>query len=108
MKTLKIFIFLFLLISCSDKKTEFKLSEFDKVLGAENVATLDFLTSDFEKDFLKRQYPNLNTENAYKEFLTDLRDGKDDWLKISRKARERFEFSDLRLEMYAGFGSNKR
>ncbi len=77
------------------------MSEFDKVLGNENVATLNFLTSDFENDFLKRQYPNLSTENAYQEFLTDLRDGKtDNWQSISKKAREKFKSSDLRLEMY--------
>ena len=101
MKILKLSIFLILIISCSDKKTEHRISEFDKVLGNENVAILDLLTSDFENDFLKRQYPNLNTEKAYQKFLTDLRDGKtDNWQSVSKKARETFKSSDLRLEMY--------
>ena len=101
MKILKLFIFIALIISCTGKKTVDKLSEFDKVLGQENVATLDFLVSDFENDFLKRQYPNLDTENAYRQFLIDLRDNKtENWKRVSEKGREKFESSDLRLEIY--------
>ena len=101
MKILKAFILIALIISCADKKKEDKISEFDKVLGEENVATLNFLVSDFENDFLKRQYPNLDTENAYRQFLTDLRDEKsENWKSISHKARDKFKLSDLRLEMY--------
>ncbi|GAA4817102.1 hypothetical protein GCM10023330_27180 [Litoribaculum gwangyangense] len=90
-----------LIISCADKKSEKQTSEFDKVLGIENVVTLNFLVSDFENDFLKRQYPNLDTENAYRQFLTELRDEKtENWKRISEKARNKFKSSDLRLEMY--------
>ena len=39
-KILLPFIFLLLIISCADKKSEKQTSEFDKVLGIENVATL--------------------------------------------------------------------
>ena len=100
-KILILFIFLLLIISCADKKSENQASEFDKVLGIENIATLDFLISDFENDFLKRQYPNLDTENAYRQFLTELRDEKtENWKSISEKARNKFKASDLRLEMY--------
>ena len=100
-KILLPFIFLLLIISCADKKSEKKTSEFDKVLGIENVATLNFLVSDFENDFLKRQYPNLDTENAYRQFLTELRDEKNEnWKSISEKARNKFKASELRLEMY--------
>ncbi|WP_166966800.1 hypothetical protein [Yeosuana marina] len=101
MKILKTFIFLILIISCSDKKTEHEISEFDKILGKENVATLDFLVSDFENNFLKIQYPNLDTEDAYRQFLTELRDEKTgNWKRISKKAKDKFKSSDLRLEMY--------
>ena len=100
-KILLPFIFLLLIISCADKKSEKQTSEFDKVLGIENVATLNFLVSDFENDFLKRQYPKLDTENAYRQFLTELRDEKTkNWKSISQKARNKFKSSDLRLEMY--------
>jgi hypothetical protein len=101
MKIIKIFILLLLITNCSDKKAEKQLTEFDKILGKENSVTLTYLVSDFEKDFLKRQYPNLDTKSAYRNFLTELRDGKtDNWRKISEKSRERFKSSDLRLEMY--------
>jgi hypothetical protein len=101
MKFIKTFIFFILIISCSDKKAEINTSEFDKVLGKENIKILDFLVSDFENDFLKRQYPNLDTENAYRQFLTELRDEKtENWKSISEKARNKFKSSDLRLEMY--------
>ncbi|WP_460219404.1 hypothetical protein [Psychroserpens sp. MEBiC05023] len=101
MKFIKTFIFFILIISCSDKKAEINTSEFDKALGKENIKTLDFLVSDFENDFLKRQYPNLDTENAYRQFLTELSDEKtENWKSISKKARNEFKASDLRHEMY--------
>ncbi|HLV39754.1 hypothetical protein [Xanthomarina sp.] len=94
-------MFIALIISCSDKKTADKISEFDKVLGKENVATLDFLVSDFENSFLKRQYPNLNTVNAYRQFLLQLRDRKTENLKtISQNAEKKFRLSKLILEIY--------
>lgn len=97
MVIIRAFIILFLISSCSEKQ----VSEFDKILGKENTETLTYLVSDFEKDFLKRQYPNLDTESAYRNFLTELRDGKtDNWRKISEKSRELFKSSDLILEMY--------
>ena len=65
MKIIKIFILFILFASCAHKKPENKISEFNKVLGKENIATLDFLVFDFEKGYLKRQYPNLDTEKAY-------------------------------------------
>lgn len=101
MKFLKIFIFFTLIISCSDKKSENEISEFNNILGKENINLLDFLVSDFENDFLKKQYPNLGTENAYRQFLIELRDNKtENWGRISQKARDKFKSSDLRLEMY--------
>ena len=101
MKFIKTFIIFILIISCSDKKTENNTSEFDKVIGKENIETLDLLVSDFENNFFKRQYPNLDTEKAYRQFLTELRDEKtENWKSISEKARNKFKASDLRLEMY--------
>lgn len=94
-------MFLALIINCSDKKAEEKIAEFDRILGKENIATLNYLISDFENDFLKSQYPNLNTENAYEQFLIEIRDGKTNyWKRISQKARDKFKSSDLRLEIY--------
>jgi hypothetical protein len=101
MKILKTLMLFALIISCSDKKTDDNILEFDNVLGKENVETLDYLVSDFENDFLKSQYQNLDTENAYRRFLTDLRDDKtENWKSISEKASKKFDSSTLRLEMY--------
>ena len=44
---------------------------FEKTLGKENVETLNSLIENFETKTLKKEYPNLTTENSYKEFLKD-------------------------------------
>lgn len=101
MKIIKIFIFIALIISCSDKKTEDKISEFDKVLGKENSETLNLLVSEFENDFLKKQYPNLDIENSYRKFLTETSGGKIDYTKaITEKSKNIFDKSQLRLEIF--------
>ena len=101
MKNFKLVILLFFVMGCSDKKTKNKSFEFDTILGKNNVETLNFLVTDFENNFLIKQYPNYDIEVAYRHFLTDLQDNKtSDFPMISRKARERFKSSDLRLEMY--------
>lgn len=101
MNIIKTIIFLALITSCGEIESDQNILEFDKTLGEQNVATLDYLVSDFENDFLKRQFPNLKTENAYKEFLTGLRDKKtDEWKKISTKSRLKFEKSALKDEIY--------
>ncbi len=100
MRILELLILLFLITSCSDKKSGSTTPEFDHVLGKENTETLNLLVSDFENDFLKRQYPHLNIENAYRQFLIDLSSRKTDWENISEKARDKFASSDLRHEIY--------
>lgn len=98
MKFLKLFIILFLIVSCSKNKN---IEKFEKILGKENSETLTYLVNDFENDFLKRQYPELNTNKAYEQFLVDLRDEKqlnlDDFYK---KSYEVFKKSELRLMLY--------
>jgi len=101
MKILKTLIVLFIIVSCSVKKTEYQITEFDKVLGAENSKTLNSLVSDFEKDILIKTYPNLNTEKAYKQFLIDVNENKlTFWNKISSENRKKFNDSKLKLEIY--------
>ena len=88
-----------LTFSCSNEKD---IAEFEKVLGKENSETLTYLVNDFESDFLKRQYPNLDTKRAYKQFLTELSKGETEyWKKISKSSREHLKESDLRLEIYS-------
>ena len=99
MKFINIIIILLLTFSCSTKKD---ISEFEKILGKKNSKTLTYLVNDFESDFLKRQYPNLDTKNAYKQFLTELSKGKTEyWEKISESSREYLKKSNLRLEIYS-------
>ena len=100
MKYLKSLTVVILFISfwgCSHDKF---VTKFENTLGRENSQTLTELISDFESDFLKRQYPNLNTKSAYGKFLTDLRDEKTDWKKISEESRAKFDNSSLKNEIY--------
>ncbi|PKV50279.1 hypothetical protein ATE84_2334 [Aquimarina sp. MAR_2010_214] len=79
-----------------------KQTKFEKILGKENSETLDYLVSNFENDFLKNLYPNLELEQAYKRFLTELKDNKTDhWREISKKSKIRFQKSKLKLEIYS-------
>ncbi|AUC80785.1 hypothetical protein [Lacinutrix sp. Bg11-31] len=100
MKILKIMMILLLLTSCSDKKTEKKLTEFDKILGKENSETLHLLVSEFENDFLKRQYPNLDIKSGYEKFVTEISENKIEFVEFSEKSRNLFYESKLRLEIY--------
>jgi len=99
MKFIYLTIILLLTFSCSNEKD---IAEFEEVLGKENSETLTYLVNDFELDFLKRQYPNLETKKAYKQFLTELSKGETEyWKKISKSSREYLKKSDLRLEIYS-------
>ncbi|MFT6699473.1 MAG: hypothetical protein ACJAVD_000972 [Porticoccaceae bacterium] len=69
-------------------------NEFEKTLGKENVETLNSLIENFETKTLKKEYPSLKTENAYKEFLKDI-------LKTnSIDRRKTFPESKLKLNIY--------
>ncbi|MDO7174205.1 hypothetical protein [Mariniflexile sp. AS56] len=101
MKIFKIFIILLLITSCSDKINENKITEFDKILGTENSKTLNSLVVEFENDFLKRQYPNLNIERAYLKFITEISEGEiEKFVGFSQKSRSLFDKSTLRPEIY--------
>jgi hypothetical protein len=101
MKIIKVFIILLLIFSCSNKKTENQITEFDKVLGIENSKTLDSLVTEFENDFLKRQYPDLDTENAYLKLLTEISNGAiEHFVGFSDKSQTLFNKSTLRFEIY--------
>ena len=98
MKFIKLIIISLLTFSCSNNK---EIAEFEKILGKENSETLTYLVNDFESDFLKRQYPNLNTRKAYRKFLDELSNLEiEHWQKISKESRDVFKNSDLRLEIY--------
>jgi len=85
--------------SCYEKQIR---RDFETVLGKENNETINYLVSNFETEFLKSQYPNLSTTEAYKEFLIELRDGNtQDWRDLSSEARSFFSKSELNKQMYS-------
>jgi hypothetical protein len=88
----KVIFILFTMISFSIYSQQI---EFEKTLGKENVETLNSLIKDFETKTLKNEYPNLKTENAYKEFLKDI-------LKYNYSLLENriFPESKLKLNIY--------
>ena len=99
MKFVNLFILFLLTLSCSHNQ---EIVIFEKVLGKENSETLSFLVNDFETDFLKKQYPTLNTKKAYKKFLSELESGKTDLLEnISKESKIKFEQSNLKNEIYS-------
>lgn len=99
MKAFKTFIILILFVCCKDAKKE--STEFDKILGEENTNTLNLLVTEFENDFLKRQYPNLDIESAYLKFVTQISEGKTEhFIEYPKKSRDLFNRSIFRLEVY--------
>lgn len=85
---------------CSNGTDTF-ITDFETTLGQENSRLLTELVSDFENDFLKRQYPNIEIDSAYKKLMRELRDGQTDyWEKIFAKSRNAFEMSSLKSEIY--------
>ncbi|WAC01310.1 hypothetical protein N7U66_14640 [Lacinutrix neustonica] len=98
MKVLKLFLVLVFFLGCSKNEN---IKQFETVLGKENSETLTYLVEGFENDFLKKQYPELNTKKAYRQFLIDLRaesqDTREKFFKVNRNI---FDSSTLKLEMY--------
>jgi len=97
MKFIKTIIILFLICSCTNDK---QIAEFESVFGKEKSETLTFLVSDFENDFLKNQYPNLSTVEAYKYFLHQFAiQDTSNFRKMSNKSEKRFNKNDFRFEI---------
>ncbi len=99
MKIINLLLIGFLTMSCSNQKS---IAEFENVLGKENSETLTYLVQDFENDFLKSQFPNLETDKAYEQFLKELIDGNGRvWKDISQESRKLFANSTLKYEIYS-------
>ena len=98
-KILKLFIFLLLIVSCSNKE---QIAEFENILGKENSETLTSMVAEFENGFLRNKYPDLNSEQAYERLLTEMRDSKlQSWNKLPNFDKSRFENSQLKHEIYS-------
>jgi len=97
----KLFILFTFFTSCSNQPTDNRILEFEKILGRENIETLNYLVSDFENDYLKNQYPTLKTEDAYLKFLNNLLEDKIlNWGNYYKKNKEFFNKSQLIKELY--------
>ena len=90
MKKAIFILFTFITLSIYSQQTVF-----EKTLGKENVETLNFLIENFETKTLKKEYPNLTTENSYKEFLKDNYS-----IDNSIDKRKTFVESKLKLNIY--------
>tara|TARA_R110002049_G_scaffold277604_2_gene456145 strand:- start:1994 stop:2524 length:531 start_codon:yes stop_codon:yes gene_type:complete len=103
MKNFGIIIILLLNFSCSEKKTDPQIAEFEKILGERQTNALNLLVSDFEKN-LTEIYPNLNIDKAYRQYLIDIKsDTITDWKKFefqSNKTHAEYIKSGLRNEIY--------
>ena len=100
---MKLIIILFLTFSCTSKHTDNRIKEFENILGERKTKALNLLVSDFDKN-LNRVYPNLETSQAYLQFLMDVKNHKiTDWNKYKFQSKEtnlEFKKSGLRGEIY--------
>ncbi|WP_100616380.1 hypothetical protein [Confluentibacter citreus] len=96
-------LFLILTLSCFQKQTDDRISEFEKVLGERQTNALNLLVSDFEKN-LTKIYPNLTIEKGYRQYLIDIKsDSITDLKKFefqSKKTHSEYFESGLRNEIY--------
>ena len=99
----QLFIFLLLLIGCSENSTDINIYKFEKVLGKEKTKVIDMLVFDFEQN-LEKIYPNVQIEKAYHKYLTDMiSDSTIDFEKFkfqSEKTNKEFNKSGLWKEIY--------
>ncbi|TDS16527.1 hypothetical protein DFQ03_1008 [Maribacter caenipelagi] len=99
MKNLIAFILLLIVFSCSNRE---EVLEFEKILGIENSQALTLMVSNFENEFLKTEYPNLTSEQAYERLLTDMRDNKfQSWNKLPKFDETDLKQSQLKFEINA-------
>lgn len=71
MRHLLLFIAL-IFLGCTPSKEKEQIRVFESTLGKEYVKVLNQLVYDFETN-LETQYPKLSQEEAYKQYLLDIR-----------------------------------
>src|SRR5690606_3710005 len=99
MQKFHLILVLILIFSCSQKQTDSRISEFEKIFGERQTNAFDSLVSDFEKN-LTKIYPNLTTEKGYRQYLIDIKsDTITDWKKFdfqSKRTHSEYYKSGLR------------
>ncbi|WP_298311097.1 hypothetical protein [uncultured Aquimarina sp.] len=98
MQKFLLILILILASSCSQKQADNRIPEFEKVLGERETKSLNLLVSDFEKN-LSKIYPDLTTEKAYQQYLTDMiSSSTTDWNKFKFQSdKTNTEFKESRL-----------
>jgi len=64
--------FVLMFLGCTSSKEREQIRVFESTLGNEYVEVLNQLVDDFEFN-LKKQYPDLNKKEAYRQYLLDIR-----------------------------------
>ncbi len=71
MKKFHLILVLILTFSCSQKQTDYRITEFEKILGERQTKALNLIVSDFEKN-LHKIYPDLSIKKGYRQYLMDM------------------------------------
>ncbi|MET2985206.1 serine hydrolase domain-containing protein [Aureibaculum conchae] len=86
---------------CETEHLDKRITKFEEVLGKTNSKTLTFLVRDFENNYLKSNYPNSSIQEAYKEYLSDIKQGNSNYAhNTTKEAQVKFKNSQLRKDLY--------
>tara|TARA_R110002050_G_C8613040_1_gene486703 strand:- start:85 stop:582 length:498 start_codon:yes stop_codon:yes gene_type:complete len=91
------------MVGCSQKQTDNRIAEFERILGDQQAKSVNSLISDFEVN-LGKIYPDLPTEKAYRKYLDEMiSDSTKNWDKFkfqSNQTNSEFHKSGLWDEIY--------
>ena len=104
MKNTALFIIGFLTFStiATAQSDQNDICRFEEILGETKTNALNLLVADFE-NYLKEEYRNMTVENAYQEFLKDMKDGSFDWDSFyfqTEETKKEFVKSGLKRDLY--------
>lgn len=100
MKRYIAFLVVVLFFSCSVNEKDAAIVNFEKKLGTESIETLNNLVADFETNYLKTYYKNIDIDEAYLLFLKDISKGDSVKPYNYRKIYEMFTKSNLFSDIY--------
>lgn len=96
-----VFLFCLVFIICCENKNTDSIKEFETTLGKKNIEVLNLLVNKFEL-FLSKEYPSLEIEDAYYQFLLDIKNNKEfesDYF-LSEEDRQVYIKSGFKNEIY--------